>query len=143
MADNLTIGLIFVMSLNLLMGLSQLATADINPDGPNYFNCSGTMIDNFGDCSTNYINTSDTIDQLPTGESSIEPDTNNIFTDTFRSMKKWFTGLPGVNYLYGMLTAPYNVILSLGLPAGFSFMIGAFWYGITLFLIIAFIWGRN
>lgn len=143
MGSNLTLALVFVMALNLLMGLSQLATTDINPEGPNYFNCEGSMLDNFGNCQTNLLNTSQTISQLPTGESSIEPQTNNIFTDTFRSIKKWVTNIPGVNYLFGIITGPYNIIKSLNLPDGFTFTIGAFWYGITLFLIIAFIWGRE
>lgn len=143
MGSNITMGLIFVMALNMLMWLSQLATANINPSGPEYFNCEGSMLDGFGDCETNYLNTSNVMGQLPTAESSVDISTGNIFTDTFRSIKNWVTSLPGVNYIYGMLKAPYEILKAIHLPDAFAFTLGAFWYGITLFLIIAFIWGRD
>lgn len=145
MGNMITNALIFIMVLNALMFLSQLASADMNPEGVVFYNCEGSMIDGFGNCnqSFSYLNTSDTINQLPTAESSVDVSTGNIFTDTFRSIKNWITQSTGLRYVFGMLKAPYNICKSLNLPEAIATTFGVLWYAITLFLIIAFIWGRD
>ena len=139
---NLTIALVFVITLNVLMFLVQAATLDINPDAPNFFTNEGTMLDRF-DAGGNILDTGSISTQIPQNEVNINPTTGNLFTDTFSSMKKWFGESTGVNYIFSILAAPYNMVKSINLPNAFTFAIGTLWYAITLFLIVAFIWGRD
>jgi len=145
MGSNLTMAFIFVMTLNCLMWLSQLATAEINPLGPEYYNCEGSMLDGFGNCNktNSFLNTSNIIGELPTAESSVDVTTGNIFTDTFRSIKNWITQTTGLRYVIGMVSAPYTILKATTLPEGFVATMGTLWYAITFFLLIAFIWGRD
>jgi len=142
---NITTGLVFVMIINVLMFFSQVAVMSINPEGPVFYHCEGSVLENFGNsCSnTSVLSTDNLGDKLPSADASVNPTTGNIFTDTFSSIKGWFIGLPGVNYLYGMVSSPFTILSSLGLPNEFVWGIGVLWYGLTLFFIVAFLVGRN
>lgn len=142
---NATISLVFVLTLNVFLFLSQVAIIEMNPDGTIFFNCEGSMLQTFdkNNCqSTNYIlDDSDITGELPQSEGAISPTTGNFFTDVVSSIKDWFTTLPGINYMYAMLSAPYNLLKNMGAPAALSFALGTLWYGITFFLLVAFFWG--
>ena len=93
--------------------------------------------------TNNDLNISNIIGELPTAESSVDVTTGNIFTDTFSSIKGWFLDLPGVNMVVGIVKAPYNILKAMNISEEISFALGIFWYSISLFLIIAFFWGRE
>lgn len=143
--SNLTVALVFVLTVNALLFLAQATITDLNP-GATFYNSEGSLINNFAkgdDLANPQLDTQKTTEALPDAEGSISPDTGNFFTDTFSSIKRWFTSVPGVNYMYGIVTAPYNMIALMGLPQAFRFAIGSLWYGITIFLIVAFFWGKE
>lgn len=81
---------------------------------------------------------------MPSAESTIDESTGNVFTDSIKSIKKWLLGLPGVNYLYMAVSSPYNLLKGVfhNHPE-MAFALGTVWWGITIFLIISFIWGRE
>ncbi len=143
---NLTVALVFVLTLNTLMFLAQASTLDLNPDGPVFYTNEGTLLNHFdknegeGDP---VIDTDQLTEDLPAGEGSVSPTTGNLFTDTFSSIKRWFSQSKGVRYITGIISAPYDLLKSMGLPNEFSFAIGSLWYGITFFLVVAFFWGRE
>lgn len=139
---NLTSALVFVLVLNVLMFLSQAAIMDMNPDGSVFYSLNGTILGEF-DKGSNTLDSSAVNDYLPSGESSISPSTGNIFTDTFTSIKSWFAKQTGLIYIYQLIGAPYNMLAVLHLPQAFRFAVGTLWYAITIFLIIAFFWGRD
>jgi len=144
---NLTIALVFVMSLNVLMFLGQAAVYDLNPaTAPTFWTNEGTLLENFdasGGVGEPVIDTQETINELPAGEGSVSPTTGNLFTDTFSSIKRWVARSTGLAYLFGIVSAPYNILKSMGLPNDFVYAMGTLWYGITLFLVIAFFWGKD
>ena len=143
--SNLTTGLVFVLLLNVLMFLAQATMVSIEPTN-DHFNFEGSLLDNF-DVGTNNSNrvldTSDLNNLLPEGEGSVSPTTGNIFTDIFSSTRSWFADKLGLNYLYGIVSAPYNFLKITNLPNAFVFAIGTMWYALTFFLIVAFIFGRD
>lgn len=144
--SNLTTALTFVMILNVLMWFGQVSMLELNEDGTVYFNCEGTMLEMFdkNNCNGTYeLDDSETVSDLPTAEEDISATTGNIFTDMFSSIKDWFNDVTGLNYLYAILKAPYNLLKAIGLPNEIVFGLGALWYAITFFLIIAFFWGRD
>lgn len=143
---NLTTALSFVMILNVLMWFGQLSMIELNPDSTVYYHCEGTLLENFdkNNCvGTPELDESDLGSVLPSAEENISPETGNIFTDMFSSIKDWFSDITGLKYLYSILKAPYNILKAMHLPAEIAFGLGSIWYAVTLFLVIAFFWGRD
>lgn len=144
--SNLTVALVFVLSVNAILFMAQASVMDLNPDSDGFYNADGTLISNFAkdnDVDNPIIDTDEITANLPEAEGSLSPETGNFFTDSFSSIRRWFTSLPGINYIYGITMAPYNMLKAMNLPGAFVFGIGSLWYGITLFLIVAFFWGKE
>lgn len=139
---NTTTALVFVMILNVLMFLGQVAILDMNPTGTVYYNSNGSLLTSF-DKGDNILDSDSAIGSLPEADGSISPTTGNLFTDTFSSIKNWFTKTTGLNYLYGIISAPYNLLKAMHLPTAFCFALGTLWYAVTLFLIVSFFWGKG
>ena len=140
---NMTTALTFVLLLNVFMFLTQASILNLNPDGTTYFHCNGTFIDEFseeGNCLT--LDAEDVSGQLPDAKASVSPTTGNIFTDIFSGIKAWFADTVGLKYLREIVKAPYNFMIAAKIPTEFALGLGVLWYGITLFLLIAFLTGR-
>lgn len=144
---NLTTALVFVMALNVFMYLAQASILELNPDSAVlFFSGEGHLITEFDKnlgAGEPVLDTESTYDNLPSPAKDVSPTTGNIFSDMFTSIKDWFAQSSGLRYLAGIVSAPYNMLKAMGLPNSFTFAIGTLWYGITLFLIIAFTLGRD
>jgi len=138
-AGSMTSALTIVLAINLMLWFGQIAILEINPDASNFFNPEGTLIDKFD--AGNYTLDDDTINQLPSGESSVSVTTGNIFTDAWTGIKNWFLDSTGISYLLNVLSAPMSFLKAIGLPPEFSFGLGAMWYIICFLLLIGFIRG--
>jgi len=141
---NVSIALTFVLIMNVLMFLTQAAMLDINPEGPQFFNCKGSMLEGYdkNKCEGSpALDNSKISSDLPTAEGSVSPTTGNLFTDTFSSIKTWFSRK--IDFISQIVTAPYNMLEYAGAPDSFRFAIGTLWYGLTFFLILAFFWGER
>lgn len=145
--SNLTNALAVVIGINVIMFLAQAAILELEPEGSSFYNCEGSIIASFdkNNCTsaTYVLDDSNPKDLLPTGAKSVDPDTGNIFTDAFTGIKTWLLDSLGLSYLANILSAPTNMLKAMGLPDAFSFAVGALWYGVTLFLIVAFLFGRD
>lgn len=133
--------LVIVLSINIMLWFGQLAVLSVNPDGVQFFNNDGSLLNNFN--NGNYSLNDDPLNQLPTGESSVSVTTGNIFTDLFSTVKNWFLDSTGLSFILNILSAPMSFLNAIRLPQEFAFALGGLWYGITLFLIIAFIRGDS
>ncbi len=118
---------------------------DLNPDGPRYYNRNGTLIESFnvGGADNPVLDTQAIGSSLPESEGTISATTGNLFTDTFASIRNWFAKKTGIAYLYGIVSAPYNMLKAMHLPNAFVYALGTFWYGITFCLIVSFFWGKG
>lgn len=145
--SNLTNALIIVLCINLMLFFGQIAVTAINPEGPQFFNCEGSLIGSVeqGGCtgSTYILDDTDPANRLPSGETSVSPETGNIFTDAFTAAKTWMLDSLGLSYVVNILSAPMNILEAIGLPQAFAFGVGAMWYLMTLFLLVAFLIGRD
>ena len=143
--SNTTFALVFVLCVNVILFLAQAAIDDINPGG-DFYNCEGSLLSKFdaGNCSgsTHTLADGSPISLLPSAE-PIEAGDGGLFTDIFGSIKTFFTDTLGLGYLSDMISAPKRFLSVMGLPDAFAFAIAALWYGITLFLIVSFFWGRD
>jgi len=129
--------LIFVVFVNVIMFVHQTAVTEIDGSGTVFYNKENTFLENQ---NINQIDTQNTINDLPSGESTVSPTTGNFYTDIFTSIKSWFSQLDKLKYIYTMLATPYLELNRLGLPGAFVFAIGTLWYTITLFAIVTFFW---
>ena len=148
MDDYLPTALIIVLSLNAVLILGQAAITDVSDEVGSsqlFYNASGSLICNHekGKCSsTTYeIDNTDPSGYLPSSE-TIESGDGSIFTDTFASIKRFFTDTLGLGYITEILNAPYTFISLLGLPNLATFTLAAIWYIFTFLVIVAFFWGR-
>lgn len=136
-----------VMCINVMLFLGQVAALQVNADAPKFHDCQGSLLGSFeaGNCSagTYVLDDSNPTARLASGETSISPDTGNIFTDAFTALKNWFLESTGFSYIVQMLSAPYNFLKALQLPPAFVFAVGTMWYGVTLLLIILVLIGRD
>lgn len=143
---NLTMALMVVLSINVILFLGQASIIEINEDATVFYNPQDSLLCNFeaGNCNSSayVLETSEADKLLPDKVTSVS-DEGNIFTDIFGSIKQWFLDKTGLAYLIDLLKAPNNFLNAIGLPGAFSFALSAMWYGLTLFLVIAFIWGRS
>ena len=143
---NLTIATIFVVALNVLMWFSQIAMYDINPDGPTMYNVEGSPI---GETIASQGNASvlenEVLDDLPSSAGTVvTTDTStSIFTDIFNNILGWMKSAPGIKYVYGVISAPYNILKAMNLPTEFVVGIGTLWYLVSLLVLVAFLWGRD
>lgn len=140
--SNLTTALIIILCIDAVLFLGQLAIADINPDGPSFLNYEDSFISGF-DAGNYTLDQENIANKLPTGEASVSAETGNIFTDLFSSARSWFLDTTGLGYVLNILGGPVTYLGYLGTPPGFTYAVAFIWYGLTLFLIVGFIFGRN
>jgi len=140
---NMTIAFTFIMLLNILMWFGQVSAMEINPPGTSFYNENDSLMCEFGDCSSYIMDEDSVADKLPTAEGSVSPTTGNLFTDIFSSITGWISDKLGLNYIKSIISAPYKLLIAMKLPQAFAFGIGVLWYGISLIVTLAFIFGRD
>lgn len=143
---NLTIATIFIVVANLLMYFSGVAMHTINPTGSQCYSVTGSIIGEkiTTDLGSNLtVLENDVVNDLPQAEGTISTGTTSIFTDIFNNILSWVKSTPGLNYLYGVVAAPYNIMKCTGLPNQFIAGVGALWYLVSLLVLLAFLWGRD
>jgi len=136
---NLTIALVFVLIMNVLMFLTQASILELEPTGTQFYNTEGTLLDAMA--SNNTLDTNP-INELPSSQ-NIEVSNGNVFTDVFNNILSWMKSAPGISYIYSIASSPYNLLKATGLPDTIVGVLGTFWYALTIFLIVAFLWGRE
>lgn len=144
---NLGTALAIVLGVNIMLWLGQVAVLNLNPAGPVFYDCKDSMIGGFEaqNCqSTQYVlNDADPNSKLPTSTGTITTSNGQIYTDPFSAISNWFSQSTGIKYIYNILSAPANFLKAIGVPTEFSFAIGVFWYAYSLFIIVAFFFGRD
>lgn len=136
---NLTTALMFVLLINVFLVLGQIAITDINPNAVNFLTEEKTPLFHFAVNGT--LNETNINDKLPQAETVTGAETGNVFVDTWNAVKNWFLNATGINYVLGILSAPYNFLKAIQVPDGFAIVFGSLWYMLSLYLIINFIKG--
>lgn len=147
MADTLLKLVLIVAGVNAMLFLGQAAILDTNPAASQFYNCNAGFLGQFeaNGCNTagSYVlNDTNIINQLPSGETSVSPETGVLFTDPFTAMKTWLLDKTGLGYLMHLASAPYNFLAALELPGAFVFAIGSMWYAFSILVVVAFLIGR-
>lgn len=144
----LTNALTVVLAINLMLFLGQISVNNLAEEAgltnQTIYNPQGSPLNRF--YSEGYVlnETSNFLPEGQTGGTSVSPEERTgFFTDIFSTMTKWIQDKLGINYIIGVLRAPYNFLTALHLPKEFVWGIGSLWYGLTLFLIISWLLGRD
>lgn len=141
---NLTIATIFIVALNVLMFFAQTAMLSIHPDGSICYNAEGSLIGETMESQGNMsVSSTSALDDLPGSEGTVTIGDAVGFTDIFNNILGWMKSAPGIRYVYGVVSAPYNILKCTNLPAEFIVGIGTLWYLVTLLVLVAFLWGRE
>lgn len=141
---NLVIATTFVVLLNVLMWICQVAMLDINPSGPKMYSEQGTIIgESIAGAGNGSILQNDVIDDLPSSAGTVQTGDSGFFTDIFNNILGWMKSAPGIRHIYGIVGAPYNVLVALGLPREASVGLGILWYFVSFTIVLAFLWGRE
>ena len=148
--SNITTGLIVMICIQVMLFFLQVAVIDINPDASVFYNGEGTIACEYeaGGCADYntrefVFNSTDFSGSIPEGEGGISPDTGNLFTDIFTSIRSFFMDTLGLKYLVMFLTAPVSVLSAMNLPSVFTAVVSGMWYAIAFFLLVSFLWGRD
>lgn len=141
----ITTAFTFVWVLNILMFLSQATIIEIGPSNPvTVYNCSGTIVSQYAGegCSSIIVPNSDELqDQLGIESSRASEKTGFVIIDVLLDIKGWFADK--IEYLGNIVSAPYSILSQTGLPSPFVGAVSLLWYGLSILLLIAFIFGRN
>lgn len=141
---NLTTATIFVVALNVLMFLVSTAMLNINPDGSVCYHAEGSVIgETMAEQGNMSVSESDALDELPGSAGTVTIGDAIGFTDIFNNILGWMKSAPGIRYVYGVVSAPYNILKCLNLPSEFVVAVGTLWYLVTLLILVAFLWGRE
>lgn len=147
--EKLVLTLVIILAINSVMFLGQFAVTEISNEydsgGVDFFDYSNSFINRFDE--GNYTVISNSSGVIPEASDSVSTETGNLFTDSARSIKSWFgkaTGsmITGWDYFVSFLTGPTKYLAVIGTPEPLVFVFGAFWYGLTLLLLILLIFNR-
>jgi hypothetical protein len=136
--SNLMTGLVLMLVLSGVFMIVNIAINDYG-SGSSFGNTS--LLDSYGDRKTGTLKDFDS-DSLPEAEQSVSPETGSSFTDLFRTTKNWLLQKTGARYVIDFLSAPVDLLRSMGLGSQLIFIIGALWYGVFLFLIMSWLLNR-
>jgi hypothetical protein len=132
--------LFFVILMNVFFFVGQTSIDKINPEGPTaFFNYQGSWVS--AKDSGNF--TLDETISLPDSQSSVDVDSGNVFTDTWRTLSTWLREKTGYNHLERLVNGPNYFLKAAGLAPEISFVLAWAWHMLTAFLVIAFIRGGS
>lgn len=136
-----------MITINVLLFLVQGGVTAVN-NGASFWNngtnspattflSDGTLAGGLG------ADADDFNEQLVTSD-SVEEDTGNIFTDTFKTVKQWFNNLNTRFRLLGaLLGQPYGFLKDIGVPIPIATSFALIWYVIAIILLVSFIKGGS
>jgi hypothetical protein len=139
--------ILIILCIDGILFMGQYAIYDIGAEmgieaETVFFHYPDSFLSKFAHNGT--ITTNSSIDDLLGTDSEVNPETGDVFTDTFAKVKSWFTGIgAGMAIFFEALAGPYRYFVMLGMPWWFNLSFGAIWYGITILLFVAFIAGRS
>lgn len=131
----LFMALAFVLALNTVLFIAQIAITEINPNSPVNFHYAGSVMSDYD--SGNYTLREFQAGDLPATETSVSEE-GNFFTDTFSTIKNWLlTNIPGLKYLVAIVNTVPNFLKAVGVDPEIAFAFGYFWHVLHVFIAIA------
>lgn len=136
---SLILMVVVMLSINIGLGLYDSAVASYNPlaNSTIAFNSSPAS-QFFSDSDLSGSLQTDKTLALPDSSDSVDTETGNIFTDTWKSIKNWFSDVDEkLGVIGGMMNQPMNFLKDIGVPPIFANSFGALWYIMIIFLSVS------
>lgn len=144
---NLLTAFTLVIVLNVMMFVADASIRHLSEETEHVYNCDDSLLGLYSsDCTggnMSIINNENITTLFPGDASALSTETGNWFTDMFKSIKNWLQETLGLKYVYNIVSAPYNIIKLMQLPSEINFVLSAFWYAISILVVIMFMWGRD
>lgn len=145
--DNITYMLLVTLCVTALFFLAQFTILQVNPSAPLQYDAQGSILCQLdaNKClnTGNYsLTDSDPATMLAPDDPSVTQTGGNPFVDVFSNIKSWFLDKTGLGFLVNLISAPKAFLQAIGLPSTYAFALASLWYGLLIFLILAFMWGR-
>jgi hypothetical protein len=142
------LALMFILILDLLVFISSYAMSEVNNDYDALLGYEGTLYQKLDSGNKTYNLNNTAYDDMIPGAATIEGGANEGYTDIFSSISGWISGTAsavgtGFKMLINILNGPTNLLLLMNITGMLAFMIKAFWYALTVFFIVAFMFGRE
>jgi hypothetical protein len=128
--SNLTTAILVVTCINIMLFLGQASVTALGGNQYFYDETTGTCMN------------SNPANSLPDSGQSVDPDTGLSYTDDYSTGKNFLTGDKG-KCTTSIINAPANFMKYLGTPAVFNYAVEFLWYGLTVFLFVSWLLGRD
>lgn len=138
MNNDLGKALLFILLLNVIMFMVQAGITSTGSD-VNKFNYGTSMMRDYD--GGNYSLVEDVSTDIPEGTNTIDANTDNFFTDTWKTLRSWILAVPGANYIYNIVNAVPHFLTAIGFDREVVFAIGFLWHLLTVFLIVGWLKG--
>lgn len=126
---------IVMLSINIGLGLYDSAITSYNPDFDSIINFNSSPASAYlSDKSLSGGLNTDVSLALPDTADSVDVESGNIFTDTWKSVKNWF-GSFGI--ISDVLDQPRGFLVSIGVPLIYANSFGLLWYVMIVFLTVS------
>ena len=135
--------LLFILAIDVFLFMGATAMVNINPAGNiTLMQYDKSLLSTYD--AGGYVLKNASANDLPNQGSTVAETTGEtIFTDPLTVIKNFFLDTLGFNYVVNILGGPTPYIVMWGLPIEFTYAIGAFWYGVTFFMVISFFFGKE
>lgn len=140
---NLIMGLIIMVTINVGLGLFDIAVVSYNEDYEGTIDFSSSPAASITKNNSLYSGITDDSSVLNIESSeSVSEETGTIFTDIFKSINNWFSEkLAPLGFFGDVLKQPAGFMSDIGVPAPFVTAFGAVWWIMFTLLFIAAIKG--
>jgi len=136
--------LVVMMTINVGLGLFDSSIRSYNSDFDdknfnfNFSSSPASRLTNSQDLSSGVISNDTSAVFFDTAD-SVNPETGETFTDTYKTTNKFLLFLQGSwSLVSSILTQPAGFMLSAGVPVAYAVGFQAIWYVITILLLIGF-----
>ena len=136
--------LVIMLVINVGLGLFDWSVSSYNEDYEGMIDFSNSPAAAYTNGSLSYGFFANESDADIDAASSLDPETGNVFTDAWSSMKGWFNKQQGrFSLLTSMFNQPGGMLKDIGVPQELVTAFQFIWWAIMSLLFVAFLRGGN
>jgi len=131
---------VIMFAINVGLGMFDASVASYNPEYEGMINFNNTVAARYttgGSLDSGFLADDEV---LPESSDSVDPDTGNVFTDTFRSVRNWLNKKDSEEgLLKSLVSQPGGFMRDIGVPPMYATSFSIIWNAILIFLLVAYV----
>lgn len=131
--------IIDVIFFLMQFGMNAVAL-DINDSNVTFYNYNTSLLSKY-DATGNYDLQTDISAEIPSGTNTVDTDTNNFFTDTWKTLRGWALDVPGVGLVYNVINAVPRMLAFSGMDKEIVFAFAVLWHTLGIIILITWLKG--